>query len=80
MTLKINGHFNLLFAGEVGKLFLKLLADFARGLFFLLGLHGKHFTICEAGNNVFLKQELELVLPFNGKAQLCTQKVSQGKY
>lgn len=54
-TLKINGHFNLLFGGEAGKFFSKLLAHFARGLFFLLGLHGKHFTICETGNNVFLK-------------------------
>jgi len=40
--------------GGAGK-FSKVLADFARGLFFLLGLHGKHFTICETGNNVFLK-------------------------
>lgn len=43
-----------LFRGETGKFFSKL-ADFARGLFFLLRLHGKRFTACETGSNVFLK-------------------------
>lgn len=60
------------FYGKVGK-FSKLLADFARGLF---------FPLCEVFSmkSYLWNRELELGLPFGGKAQLCTQEVSQGKY